>query len=175
MTRTRGARRPMPGRRHPAGRRPRPLTARPAALAACASLVLAGMLAGCTSARNTLGTHDSLCFRVLPAARRAVGTHPSFSGVRYLPAGQLVGAVHRARRQGVKVPEALADVARLPTCLVSYKGRFVLASVSKGWAPLPGPYLYAVVVIQQQTDTVVGTVLFHSVPLRFEHVFGFPH
>jgi hypothetical protein len=148
-------------------------TALMATLLAGASLGAFGALAGCSSARNLLGHPEGRCFRVLPQARRAVGSVPSFSGVRYLPAGQLVADIKRARQHGVKVPDALGDVASRPTCLVSFKGHFALSAVEKGWAPLPGPYLFAVVVTSQQAGTVVGTVLFHKIPLRFAKVFSF--
>jgi len=144
-----------------------------AALIAVACLGAFGALAGCSSARNLLDHPEGRCFRVLPEARRAVGSAPSFAGVRYLPAGQLVADVKRARRNGVKVPDALADVANRPTCLVSFRGHFSIRTVEKGWAPLSGPYLFAVVVTSEKEGTVIGTVLFHKVPLRFAKVFSF--
>jgi len=132
-----------------------------------------GLLAGCTSARNLLGPRESACFRVLPEARAAVGEGASFGGVRYLPPRDLVTAVERARRHGLKVPPALVEVARRATCLVGYRGHFHLSGVKKGWAPLRGPYLYAIVVTNQRSGVVVATVLLHRLPFRLADISPF--
>lgn len=144
-----------------------------------ASLVLVtalwgGALSGCTAARNILGTRASLCFRVLPEARAAVGKEAVFSGVRALPGSDLVRAIrlfHHARRP----PEALAHVAGKMTCLVAFRGRFRVSKVAKGWAPVPGPYRGAVVAVLPSSRQVVATVLFPRIPrsIRFLHGLAF--
>ena len=48
------------------------------------TIASAALLAGCTSPRNSLGTTDSRCFKVLPEARLAVRGRGRFSGVRYV-------------------------------------------------------------------------------------------
>lgn len=144
------------------------------ALLLAASLAVTGTaVAGCTSARNLLGPKESVCFRALPTARQAVGPGPTFAGVRYFAPGALVTDVERAHGHGIRVPDRLVDDAHRATCLVGYRGHFHLASVKAGWAPLRGPYLYAVVVTDPKTGVVSATVLFHRVPFRLADVFPF--
>ena len=54
--------------------------------------------AGCTAARNTLGTSASRCFRSLPAANDAVHDRGQLVGVRYVKAGSLDGAARHSQR-----------------------------------------------------------------------------
>ncbi|MGA2208152.1 MAG: hypothetical protein ABSH30_00800 [Acidimicrobiales bacterium] len=139
-------------------------------------LALMGMaLAGCTAARNGLGTHDSQCFRVLPEARAAVGRSADFSGVRALPGNDLVKAIQDLRSTHGTPPDALMDIAPQTTCLVAYRGRFTVGTVSQGWAAEPGPYRAAVVVMGLSNDKVVATVLFRTVPhsIEFLHRLAF--
>jgi hypothetical protein len=141
-----------------------------------AAIALMGTaLAGCTSARNGLGTHDSLCFRVLPEARAAVGRSADFSGVRALPGSDLVKAIESLRSTHGTPPDALMDVAHQTTCLVAYGGGFTVAGVSQGWAAEAGPYRAAVVVMGLSDDKVVATVLFRTVPhsIEFLHRLAF--
>jgi hypothetical protein len=145
-------------------------------VAAVVAVLLAGTaLAACTSARNGLGTHDSLCFRVLPEARVAVGKAADFSGVRALPGSDLVKAIESSHSRHSTPPDALMDVAQQTTCLVAYSGRFTVATVSQGWAPETGPYRAAVVVMGLSNDKVVATVLFRTVPhsIEFLHRLAF--
>jgi predicted small secreted protein len=136
------------------------------------ALLLAGTsLASCTAARNGLGTDVSQCFRVLPAARAAAGTSSKFDGVRSLQAGALLRAVSAASDQGrpPAPPARLAAVAHASSCLVAFRGTFRLAGVTHGWAPAPGPYLNAIVVVRQSNGDLVATVLFRRLPrgIRF--------
>jgi len=121
-------------------------------------------LAGCTSARNGLGTHDSSCFRALPAARAAVGTAAIFAGVRSLPASALVKAVEAMPHASQAVPPALTAVLPEGMCLVAFKGNFAVDRVPSPWAPLPGPYRGAVVVVRFSNVKLVTTVLVPRLP-----------
>jgi hypothetical protein len=124
-------------------------------------------LTGCTAARNGLGTHASSCFRILPEAHAAAGKNSRFDGVLSTSAVVLVEAVGREPHSGPPpVPPApLAATSHEMTCLVRFRGVFSLSTVSRGWAPGPGPYWNAIVVVRQPTADVVATVLFRRIPL----------
>lgn len=139
----------------------------PAVLGIALVLALATTtLTSCTAARNGLGTRVSSCFRLLPEAHAAAGTSSKFAGVQSLPGGDLIKAISREPHQGPlpAPPAALAEVAHQATCLVAFRGRFTLSSVSHGWAPMAGPYLNAVVVVRQSNADLVATVLFRRLP-----------
>jgi hypothetical protein len=143
-------------------------------LALALALALAATtFAGCTSARNSLGTRVSSCFRVLPEARAAAGASATFDGVRSLSGAELLTAISEAPHNSPPSapPVVLTAATRLSTCLVAFEGRFSLSSVSRGWAPQPGPYMNAIVVIRQTSGDVVATVLFRRFPrsIRFFH------
>jgi hypothetical protein len=121
-------------------------------------------LAGCTAARDGLGTRASLCFRFLPQAHDAVPKSAVFSGVRSLPGDDLVMAIKASPADKRLPPDALVDAAHQMTCLVAFRGRFTVAGVTKGWAPKPGPYRGAVVAVAQDDGKIIVTVLFATVP-----------
>jgi hypothetical protein len=123
-------------------------------------------LEGCTAARNGLGTHVSLCFRFLPEAHAAAGASSRFAGVRSLSGGALVAAIAREAHTGPTPtpPALLVAVTHEATCLVAFRGRFSLSSVSDGWAPMPGPYRNAIVVVRQSNSDIVATVLLRRLP-----------
>jgi len=132
-------------------------------------LVLLGLgctgLAGCTAARNGLGTHVSLCFRVLPEAQAAVGKSSRFAGVLSVPGGVLTAAIAHQQPNGPPpAPAPLAAVSHKATCLVAFRGTFSLSGVRHGWAPFAGPYLNAIVVVLQSNSELVATVLVHRLP-----------
>jgi hypothetical protein len=128
-------------------------------------------LTACTAARNGLGTRASSCFRVLPEARAAAGKHSRFDGVLSTSAAVLVKAISNEPHIGPPpVPPApLAAVSHETTCLVRFLGSFSLSTVLRGWAPGPGPYWNAIVVVRQPTAALVATVLFRRIPpsIRF--------
>jgi hypothetical protein len=128
-------------------------------------------MTGCTAARNGLGTHVSSCFRVLPAAQAAAGTSATFDGVRLLPGDALIRTVSDVTKGRPALPDHLTDVSHEATCLVAFRGAFSLASVSRGWAPAPGPYVDAIVVMRQSSGDLVATVLLRRLPraIRFFH------
>jgi hypothetical protein len=138
--------------------------------------VLAGILlsllalCSCTSVRNTLGTHDSACFRVLPTAAAAVQEVGKYQGVRYVAAGSLLTGIRPATPPVTPVPQALKNALHTSVCLVLYKGTYDVDSVLAGWSPSGDKTdPYAVVVIKQSDDTVLATVLLVKIPLRFSH------
>lgn len=137
-----------------------------AAIAALA--VVVGAAGGCTSPRNVLGPRESACFRVIPAAVRAVGGGARLRGVRDLSPRVLLSA--RRHRRGVPpaaLPPGLRRDRARALCLVGFSGHFAVASVERGFAPWPGPWGFAVVVADPTTGGVVATVLFRRSPLRF--------
>ncbi len=141
-----------------------------ATMTTCAAvLALAGLLGGCSTARNALETHDSVCFRVYPEAVAAVHHHGRFSGTRYLPPRALIVENHHTG-----VPDALADVARVATCLVAFTGHFTASDVELGWAPSGKPGLFAIVVIEQRNSALVATVVLDRMPrpLAFARMFA---
>jgi len=131
-------------------------------------LVVGGLLGGCTASRNGLGTHDSICFRVLPKALAAVHDKGRFAGVRYLPPRTLI-----LDMPGVTVPDSLSDVSRVATCLVAFTGRYTASNVERGLAPSGGPGRIAIVVVRQKDSLLLATVVLERIPRRlvFAHVF----
>ncbi|HXY43267.1 MAG TPA: hypothetical protein VEH29_03695 [Acidimicrobiales bacterium] len=147
----------------------------PRRLLAVAAVLVAGTLGGsalggCAVARNELGTHTSLCFRVLPEAKAAVGKRAIFAGVVSTSGDTVVRAVERMRNHR-PLPLSLRDVKHDATCLVAYRGEFTVARVERGWAPVPGPYRAAIVVVRPAKERVVMTVLFRKLPrsINFHH------
>lgn len=150
-----------------------------AVAAVCIVVVCGSTLAGCTAARNGLGTTDSLCFHVLPEARGAIGKSASFAGVRLLPIGDVLKAIElRAiehSRHGTPPPLSLVRAEHERDCLVAFRGDFSLAHTRLGWAARPGPYRAAIVVVRPSNDKVVVTILLRRVPgsIEFEHRYAF--
>lgn len=128
-----------------------------------------GLLGGCTAARNALGTHDSACFRVYPAAVAAVHGQGHFAGERYLPPRALIIELHN-----VAVPDALRDGARVATCLVAFTGHFTTANVKLGWAPSGSAGKIAIVVVRQRDLVLLATVVLGRIPPRLVFARLFP-
>ncbi|MDA8264395.1 MAG: hypothetical protein M0T79_03410 [Actinomycetota bacterium] len=138
-------------------------------------LVVGGSaLAGCTAARNVLGTTDSLCFHTLPEARSALGSRALFAGVRLLPIADVVRSIERLRSHP-DLPASLVRLEHKRACLVAFRGEFTLARTRLGWAPRPGPYKGAVVVVIPSDNKVIATILFRRVPgsIEFDHRIAF--
>jgi hypothetical protein len=132
------------------------------------ALALSGLLAGCAASRNSLGTRDNACFRVLPEALAAVHDHGHFSGERYLPPRTLILDVSHGT-----VPKALAQAARVATCLVAFTGHFKVSGVERGWAPKAQSGRIAIVVVRQRDLVLLATVVLVRIPpkLIFAHEF----
>src|SRR5260370_21668344 len=94
---------------------------RGAVAALAAAWLGAATLAGCPSARNTLGTNSSLCYRALAVARDAVHNKGQFAGVRLVKVAALT---HYPPLR----PEltARSGTPPLDVCVVSDRGRFRL-------------------------------------------------
>jgi hypothetical protein len=59
---------------------------------------------------------------------------------------------------------------RKGVCLVAYRGRFKSRLVARAWHPEPGPYDFAIVVVTQDDQHVLGLLLLPRLPLRFGHL-----
>jgi hypothetical protein len=142
-------------RRGRAGRRVR-------LVAASGFVVVAGLAAGCTTARSDLGTSDSTCYRAIPAATKAVNDQGRILGVQRTSLGALHGMP----------PDLLRDLAagQSPTqavCVIAFEGNFTSASVVDPRGRSSGRL--AVVVTTTPGDHLLGTVVFTRPPFHFGH------
>jgi len=135
------------------------------ALVAVGSIVMS-TLAGCTSARDTLGTNASPCFQALAVAEDAVNGKGQFAGVHLLSLVD-VGADLRLRA------ELAARAASLvhQICVVSYRGTFRVGQVARPLGPPPAGGIghYAIVLVSKPQNKLLGTVVRRTQPLRFGH------
>lgn len=120
------------------------------------------LLAGCTSARNSLGTSDSSCYLALPSAKQAAGPHSKFIGVHQFTLSSL-------HRKDPRLFDFLTGVK--PTsqrvCIIEFSGSFTHASVQKPLGKSSGRL--AVVISEAPSNHLLGTVIFHHPPLDFAH------
>jgi len=121
-----------------------------------------GLLAGCSTARNSLGTVDGGCFLALPTASDAVHHHGHLLGARLVGVGSL-------RRHSTIYAVATSSpgpkIRRV--CLVAFGGSFNAANVD-----LPagrGQGHVAVAVIEYPHSRLLGTVVLAHAPERFGH------
>jgi len=129
-------------------------------IAGCA--LTAAVLAGCTTARSSLGTSDSSCYLALPTATKAVGSHGRLLGVQKFSLSAL-------RKNA---PHLLHDLATTApgsetVCLVAFTGNFTAGSISHSRGRSSGHL--AVVVSTTPGNHLVGTVIFTKAPLHFGH------
>jgi peptidoglycan/LPS O-acetylase OafA/YrhL len=120
------------------------------------------ILAGCTAARNDLGTQNSGCYVTLPAAVRAVHGAGHLAGVR-------LEAV-KALRRPVPRLYAVATAAGLhveQVCLVAFHGHFESGKVERPRGAPSGRL--AVVVLEYPDSRLLGTLLYAHPPVRFGH------
>lgn len=136
-----------------------------AVLVVVASLVSV-LLAGCTSARNALGTNSSPCYLALPVAADAVHDRGKFGGVRLVTAKELAKRVRVLRALTERAGTKLHDV-----CVVEYVGSYTLAQVERplGEAPPSGVGRYAIVVVTRSTNVLLATVVRNTLPEAFRH------
>ncbi len=126
------------------------------------AVVAAGTLAGCTAARNDLGTNDSGCYVTLPAAARAVHGAGHLAGVR-------LEAVKSLRSRAPRV-YAIATAPGLEVrqvCLVAFHGRFRAGQVERPKGRSFGRL--AVVVLEYPDSRLLGTLLLVRAPVHFGH------
>ncbi|MCL4423532.1 MAG: hypothetical protein M1115_10305 [Actinobacteria bacterium] len=136
--------------------------------------------AGCTTARNALGTPASVCYQALPVARSAVGGRGRFVGVRLVSTATLakraIPANLAAERAAVaSLLDQRAGAAVHDLCVVAYSGSYRPSQVQK-YATLPGrPQYYlgpiAVVVMDRPSNKLLATFILPTKPLRFSHYF----
>ena len=136
------------------------LTGPAAALVSMA--MAAALMAGCTTARNDLGTSDSSCYIALPAAARAVGSHGRLIGVHLSTLGAL-------RRQTPGLFDALPDkhATSQRICTVAFMGSFTSTAVSKPAGRSSGTV--AVVVSTFPSNALIGTVIADRPPPHVGH------
>jgi hypothetical protein len=128
-----------------------------------AAVLVLAVLAGCTSARSSLGTSDSPCYQALPSA---------VASVRHT--GRLVGvdltSLKRLDQESPPIARALGG-GRSPerVCTIAFAGRFEAGSVADPRGRTTGHF--AVVVLTNPADSVLGTVILDHAPFRFGHPF----
>jgi hypothetical protein len=129
-------------------------------------VLVAMVVAGCTSARDTLGTNASSCFEALPVAHTAVHGRGTFAGVRLVSLSSFSADVHLQQYLAEGTEARVHDV-----CVVSYRGTFATHEVEKPLGPAPpgGVGHYAIVIVSKPQGHLVGTVVRLTQPLRFGH------
>ncbi len=132
----------------------------------CGLVLLASVLAGCSSARVGLGTTDESCYLALPTAAKAVGGHGHLEGIRKYTVSGLKGIAPRL--YGFLVTQAPRTQA---VCLAGYTGTFTKAMVTKPLGHTAGKL--AVVVVTTPGNKLLGTVLLTKLPVRFAHTHPF--
>jgi len=125
---------------------------------ACCILV-AGALAGCTSARTNLGTSDSACYLALPAANKAVG-HGRLVSVHLVTLKSL-------KRVAPALFKALDTNERTSqrVCAVAFSGTFTRESVHKPRGRPSGGL--AVAILTNPSNILIGTVIFRHAQGQF--------
>jgi hypothetical protein len=132
------------------------------AAGAAGCVLLAGVLAGCTTARSSLGTSDSSCYLALPTATKATGSDGHLLGVqRDSLAALRKQAPHLLRDLATKKPGSQS------VCVIAFTGKFTAGSVSDSRGRASGRL--AVVVTTTPGNHVLGTVIFKRAPLHFGH------
>jgi hypothetical protein len=132
------------------------------ATAAAGGALLAGLLAGCTTARSNLGTSDSSCYLALPTATKAIRSHGRLLGVRrYTLSGLRKQAPHLLDDLATKVPGSRS------VCVIAFTGTFTAGSVSDPRGRASGHL--AVAVSTTPGNHLLGTVIFTHAPLHFGH------
>jgi hypothetical protein len=124
-------------------------------------------LAGCTAARDTLGTNSSPCFRALALAADAVHDRGVFTGVR------LVSDSTFAKVHGIEAIIERRSATRLHNvCLVSYKGDYRATQVRRfaGKIPISGVGHFAIVVVSTPQNVLLATFVLQKEPVRFRHL-----
>ncbi len=126
--------------------------------------VLVVSLAGCTSARDTLGTTASSCFDALALAGNAVHQRGTFAGVWLVSFETFGSDVHMRRELSTLFGPKVHNV-----CAVSYRGTFDADQVERllGRPPAGGVGHFAIVIVSKPQNKLLGTVLRLTQPLRF--------
>lgn len=135
---------------------------------AVGALALFGALAGagCTAARNTLGTSSSPCFRAVAVATDAVHDHGTLAGVRLLGTRDLEKHPRLGSALASRAGHAVKTV-----CAVAFTGQFRRTEVREpiDTGPSSGVGTIAVVLVSYPQDQLYGTLVLSRVPLPFRH------
>jgi hypothetical protein len=146
--------------------------------------------AGCASARNGLGTSSAVCFQAIPVGRSALGKpaplrtttsessdvnqkpgpNPVFVGVRSASLKDVdqFGETH----QYVETMLEKANGGPIRgLCLVAFRGSFDPATVHDllGNVPPSGQRTFAIVVVSEPTNRLLGTFIRSREPISFTH------
>ena len=129
-------------------------------------LAAAGLLAGCASPRNSLGTTSSPCFLAVPVATEAVHDQGHLAGVRLVSGKELA---RHARILDLLTARMGRPVHQV--CVVSFLGSFRLDAVERpaGRAPAGGSGPVAVVVVTSPQNRLVATFVVEREPLPLRH------
>jgi hypothetical protein len=130
---------------------------------AVALVSAAGLLAACTTPRNTLGTNSSVCFKAIPVAEDAVEDKGTLVGTRLVPA-------HSFHRRLHDMVDARAPTVKT-ACVVAFHGHFRADQVKGLYGPAPpnGTAEYAIVVVSVPQNHLIGTALLVRAPLPLRH------
>lgn len=121
-------------------------------------------LAGCTSARNTLGTSASPCFDALALAGNAVHHRGTFAGVRLVSFDTVGTDLHMRSKLSALFGPKVHSV-----CAVSYRGTFGADQVERPLGPPPAGGIghFAIVIVSKPQNRLLGTIVRLTQPLRF--------
>ncbi|HLN40955.1 MAG TPA: hypothetical protein VK215_00775 [Acidimicrobiales bacterium] len=124
-------------------------------------------VAGCTSARDTLGTNSSPCFRALALGEDAVHDRGVFVGVRLVSAATL--------KKIPRVDGVLSQRSSTPlhnVCAVGYRGTFRSTQVERpaGRVSASGVGHFAIVVVSTPQNVLLATFVLEKEPVRFRHL-----
>jgi hypothetical protein len=133
---------------------------------AVAFVLVATLLAACSTARSDFGTTDASCYLALPTAARAVGGHAHLEGVRKYTLSSLRGVAP-------KLYNRLADDVskKQAVCIAGYSGHFTSLEVSKAMGQPSGTL--AVAVVTTPGNKLLGTLILTKLPVRFQHTHPF--
>ncbi len=127
-----------------------------------AVVVAATSLAGCSSARSSLGTVDGGCFVALPTASAAVHRHGQLLGAELVTVDAL-----RSRPLVYRTAVGAPGPKVRQVCLVAFGGSFTTRTVERPAGHAEGRL--AVAVVEYPRSRLLGTVLLSRPPVRFGH------
>jgi hypothetical protein len=125
------------------------------------------LVAGCTSARDTLGTNSSPCFKALALAADAVHDRGVFTGVRLVSESMLKKI---PRVDGVLSSRSSTRLRNV--CVVAYRGTYLSSQVERpaGRVPPSGVGHFAIVVVSTPQNVLLATFVLEKEPVRFRHL-----
>lgn len=132
-----------------------------------APVLLAATLSACVSARNTLGTSSSPCFRAVPVASEAVNDRGTLAGIRLVSQKSL----ERYPRLALLL-DRLTGSASQNVCVVAFHGSYSPSQVEKPLEPATALRTgkVAIVIVTTPQNRLVGTVILEREPLPLRHL-----